>query len=65
MIEPPKMVSTKDVMYISDILNTIYTLAKKLNYYEINDEKIKQLINKITTSFTNQYSTLLEVLNNG
>ena len=67
MIEPPVMVSTKDVMHISDILNVTYSLIKKFKHYdnEISDEKIKQLVISTTTELTNQYSTLLEVLNNG
>lgn len=65
MQEPPVMVSTKDCMYISDILNMSVAIVKKFKHYdsEINDVQIKQLVGNITNQMKNQYSTLLEVLN--
>lgn len=67
MMEPPVMVSTKDSMHISDSLNVIYSFIKKFKHYddEIQDEKIKQLVIAATTELTNQYTNLMEVLNNG
>ena len=67
MLEPPVMISTKDSMHICDILNVTYMMIKKFKYYDdkIGDEKIKQLCSDIVMNLTAQYSSLMEVLNNG
>ena len=64
MNEPPKMLSNKDILYISDILNQQYVLVKKLNSYElsIKDKEIQKLIKRTCEMLKNNYNTLLEVL---
>lgn len=65
MEEPMDMLSTKDFMYISDILMIQYTYIKKLNHYSelISDSKIQEQLEKVTRQLTKGYDTLLEVLN--
>lgn len=49
MDKVPVMISTKDIMYISDMFNWNFTLAKKCHHYlnEIKNEEIKQMIEKV------------------
>ena len=67
MKTPPKMISTKDILYFSDAFNVTRALVKKLDYYEtlVKDTKIKSHLKTVRLNFYNQYKTLLEVLNNG
>lgn len=67
MKQPPKMVSTKDAMYISDILPMNFTMIKKTFLYEdlIKDENIQKLNNDVRKELKAQYKTLMEVLNSG
>ena len=65
MEEPMEMISTKDNMYISDILMMQYTYIKKLLFYDelVTETKVKDLINKVSKQLIKGYDTLLEVLN--
>jgi hypothetical protein len=65
MSEPPVMVSTKDAMYINDILNISSSMIKKIDHYlkEAKDEKLKSLIKKTSKKMKENYHILLEVLN--
>ena len=64
MVEPPKMLSTKDMMYITDILTISEAHIKKFREYSniLNDEQIKDEISAIEKLLLNQYQTLLEVI---
>jgi len=66
MNKPPVMISTKDTIYMSDLLNVIYFLIKRFDHYDsvIQDKKIKQLTETVSKGLKNQYESLLEVLNN-
>lgn len=65
MREPPKMLSTKDLMYIEDLFNMLLTTNKKITYYEsiAIDSKIKQLMHEIHNELKLEYNSLLEVIN--
>ena len=67
MTEPPKMLSGKDMMYITDILTISEAHIKKFREYSniLNDEQIKKEINALETLLLNQYQTLLEVISSG
>lgn len=60
-------VSTKDAMYVSDIMKALLVLNKKIDHYEKEtiDEQLKSNLCNIRQITTNQYQQLLEVLNNG
>ncbi len=64
MNKPPVMISTKDSMYVGDILNVTAAFIKKFRHYdnEIQDNKIKQLVLTITSTLKGQYTKLMEVL---
>ena len=65
MNKVPTMISTKDKLYISDILNVTYLFAKKFDHYEsmVKDKKIKDLITTSSDMLKKQYSKLMEELN--
>ena len=67
MNQPPVMVSTKDSMYICDILNVTHAFMKKFKHYdnEIQDAKLKQMVQGFTTQLENQYQNIMGVLKNG
>lgn len=67
MNKSPVMVSSKDIMYITDILNVTHAFAKKFKHYnnEIQDPKILNTVAGFTNQLVNQYNNLLGVLNNG
>ena len=67
MNEPPKMLSTKDILYFSDILNVTGTYIKKFKHYDdlISCKEMKTLVLTITKELTSQYSVLLKELKNG
>ena len=64
MTEPPKMLSSKDLMYITDILMISEAHIKKFREYSniLTDEKIKTEITTLETLLLNQFQTLLEVI---
>ena len=64
MNKPPVMVSTKDSMYITDVLNITHCFIKKFDHYdnEIQDTKIKKLVNNATNELIKQYNSLMEEL---
>ena len=64
MKTPPKMLSPKDVSYISDICNTILTLAKKAKDYakHIEDEVICQHVQDHAHELEQQYNELLAIM---
>ena len=64
MKEPQEMLSNKDVLYISDILNVLLTFVKKFTCYQefISDEAILKKITAVTKDLKNQYESLLEEL---
>ena len=67
MSEPKKMISTRDLLYIEDLLSVICMFVKKIDHYdeEITDEKIKNNVAKVSLNLKDQYRSILEVLNIG
>lgn len=67
MKEVPTIVSTKDLLYIDDMLSWNFTTIKKINHYieEIVDEDVSNLLNDVVNKFIEHYSEILECLNLG
>jgi hypothetical protein len=64
MNKVPKMLSSKDLDYICDMLNWNFTNAKKVNHYfeESEDEEIKESFERVTQIFNDHYNFLLNLL---
>lgn len=60
----PKIISTKDLSYISDMLNWIHTISKKINHYtEIaEDEDVYKELNNCNNLLISIYNKLLATL---
>lgn len=60
----PKIISSKDLSYISDMLNWLHTISKKLNHYTdlIEDTKILKEIDNSNNILGNIYNDLLNIL---
>ncbi len=67
MKEVPTVVTTKDLLYIDDMLSWNFTTIKKINHYveEIVDEDIINLLNEVASTFKEHYTEILECLNLG
>lgn len=67
MQEIPKMISTKDLSYIEDMMNWNMTLSKKAHMYKalIKDREIKKFIASVAKMHTEHYNILLEILKKG
>ena len=64
-MEGPKfMITAKDRLYISDIMNHMLTLAKKNKVYlaECSDEEVSSLIEDLNEVINDHYDTWLNVL---
>ncbi|MFA5602789.1 MAG: spore coat protein [Bacilli bacterium] len=64
MNKVPKMLSTKDLDYICDMLNWNLTNAKKINQYleETEDEEIKESLETVIQMFEDHYNFLVGLL---
>ncbi len=60
----PEMISTKDLDYISDMLNWNLTLIKKINHFtnEVSQEDIKEEFINISNMHQKHYNMLLNLL---
>lgn len=67
MNKVPNMISTKDLDYISDMINWNYTAAKKARHFanEVTDEEIKDMLERIYDMHSSNYKTLVDMLNEG
>ncbi len=67
MKEIPKIISTKDLSYIEDMLNWNMVYSKKCHMYKtmVKDKEIKRFISGVAKMHTNHYNTLLEILKKG
>ena len=63
----PEMISTKDLSYIEDMANWVYTLSKKANHYanEVSDPALKDGFGALAVKLKSQYERLLGVLQSG
>jgi len=61
----PKIISSKDLSYISDMLNWLHTISKKINHYTdlVEDNKVLQELENSNSLLTTIYSDLLNTLN--
>lgn len=61
----PNIISTKDLSYISDMLNWIHIISKKINNYTniVEDEDLLKLLEDLNDLLINNYNNLLESLN--
>ncbi len=64
MKTPPEMLTGKDCSYLSDLLETSLTLAKKANSYsnDIEDAQCKKALNKDAKTLVAHYHALLNLL---
>ncbi len=64
MNEPPVMISTKDLSYISDMFEWSFTAGKTANHFkdEVIDEEIKSILNEITIMHKNICHNLINLL---
>lgn len=67
MKEIPKIISTKDLSYIEDMLNWNMVYSKKCHMYKnmVSNKEIKKLISSIAKMHTNHYNQLLDMLKEG
>lgn len=67
MITVPAMVSTKDLSYIEDMCNWIYTLSKKASHFanEVNDMDLKNGLESLSSKLKSHYELLLNILQTG
>lgn len=65
MQQPPAMISTKDLMYISDMLSWNLNAFKKANFYanQCQTSEIKDALNKAGQMHQNHYQRILQQLN--
>lgn len=65
MAEPPKMISTKDLSYLTDAMAWELDIIKKFNHFanEMQDAKSKNLITKSCQLHQKHYNMLLKHLN--
>lgn len=61
----PKIISTKDLSYISDMLNWIHTISKKINHYTniVEDNEVLKEIENCNILLNTIYENLLNILN--
>lgn len=58
------IISTKDIIYIEEVLNQFLLHNKKLDSYLelIVDEDLKKHVTKLKSTLNNEYTELLEVI---
>ena len=64
MKETPNMITSKDLLYIEDMMNWNFILLKNLSLmYECDfDEEVCELIKKVRKMHTKHYKDLLNIL---
>ncbi|MGI6329902.1 MAG: spore coat protein [Bacilli bacterium] len=64
MNTPPKMISTKDLDYIKDMLTCNLILSKKAHHYEdyVEDEDVKNIVEKVCKTHAKHYQKILNLL---
>lgn len=66
MSEVPKMISTKDLLYIEDMMNWNMVYSKKCHMYKsmISNSEIKKFVDTIAKMHTEHYEKFLNIINN-
>lgn len=64
MPEPPRVMTSKDQLYITDMMSWNLLAAKKCNFYakQCQDPEVKAAIEKSATMHTSHYDQLLQHL---
>lgn len=65
--EVPNIITGKDLDYLSDMFNWNYEALKKMNVAvsQVEDEQIKELVEKGYNLFKNNLNVVLSILNEG
>lgn len=66
MEQPPFVISTKDHLYLEDMMSWNLNAIKKFNFFagQCQDQKVKQAITQACQMHQNHYSRLLAHINN-
>lgn len=64
MNKVPKIIGTKDLSYISDMLNWTFTFCKKTNNYLscIENDDVYNTISEASNCLKNVYNSLLDII---
>lgn len=64
MNEVPKMISTKDLSYIEDMIKWNLIMSKKANMYKdmVKDSELKTFLTDVAKMHTSHYKDLLKIL---
>lgn len=67
MKQVPNMISTKDLDYLSDMINWNFICSKKINHFinEVQDPEIKQLLESVRNMHTAHAKKLVSILQGG
>lgn len=63
----PKMISTKDLMYLSDMFEWMFTASKKATHYsnEVTDPNIKEVLTIVAAMHAKHCRKITNILNEG
>ncbi len=61
---PPRIISTKDLAYLSDLFELNYTAFKQIESFinEVKDEKIKELLERIRNMHEDHMNFIISIL---
>lgn len=64
MKQPPKMLTGKDCLYLSDIMEATLTFAKKANFFAsvVENEKIRKMFLRLESDLSGEYGKLLSIM---
>jgi hypothetical protein len=64
MNQVPKMISTKDLDYIKDMLSWNHIASKKAFHYleHVQDEQVRNVLTEVTNMHTKHYKHILDLL---
>lgn len=67
MNQVPEIISTKDFAYLSDMFEWNYNISKLANHFlnEVDDEKIKDLLQSVAKMHKKHCETIIQLLNGG
>jgi hypothetical protein len=60
--QPPTMISTKDFLYLEDMMNWNFIAMKKAHFYakHIQDQEVKTVLEKVGKMHQDHYMTILQ-----
>lgn len=64
MYQAPKMISTKDLAYLSDMADWNFNAAKKCNHFanEVQDQEIKNMILQVAAMHRDNFDKIITML---